>query len=183
MIVTSIIDMTINRLLDKLFRQHRKELLAFAERQPSANLAEDIVQETYLRLMQHPDLASIQNHRAYLFKTASNLSNNQYAYDQVRSRHLIDDPIELDSLISPLPSLDLTINAHQQIDRFMSVLGQLPEAYQHAFILNKFEGLSYQEVAVSLVISSKSAQRYIIKAWQHLLQHLGDDFFDDDLTL
>jgi RNA polymerase sigma-70 factor (ECF subfamily) len=59
----------------------------------------------------------------------------------------------------------------------------LPEAYQHAFILNKFEGLSYQEVAVSLAISSKSAQRYIIKAWQHLLQHLGDDFFDDDLTL
>jgi RNA polymerase sigma-70 factor (ECF subfamily) len=175
--------MHINGLFDILFRRHSKELLAFAKRQLSYNVAEDIVQEAYLRLMQHPDLASIQNPRAYLFKTTANLSNNLYDYDQVRLRHHSDEPIDLDTLISPLPGPEVTTNSLQHIEQFLSVLGQLPEVCQHAFILNRFDGLSYQEVAVSLSISSKSSQRYVLKAWQHLIQHLGDEFFDDDLTI
>jgi RNA polymerase sigma factor (sigma-70 family) len=175
--------MRINGLFDILFRRHSKELLAFAERQLSYNVAEDIVQEAYLRLMQHPDLTSIQNPRAYLFKTTANLSNNQYAYDQVRLRHHSDEAIDLDTLISPLPGPEGATNSRQHIEKFLSVLGQLPEACQQAFILNRFEGLSYQEVALSLGISCKSSQRYVLRAWQHLLQHLGDEFFDDDLTI
>jgi RNA polymerase sigma-70 factor (ECF subfamily) len=59
---------------------------------------------------------------------------------------------------------------------------QLPEVVQHAFILSKLDGLSYPDVAEALGISSKSAQRYVLKAWQHLIQHLGHDFLGDNLT-
>jgi len=171
-----------NNLLDMLFRRHGKELLAFAQRQPAANAAEDIVQEAYLRLLQHSDPASIANHRAYLFKTTANLSNNQYEHDQVRAKHHNEEPIELDTLISPLPGPDVLLDGSLRVERFMSVLEQLPEVCQHAFILNKLDGLSYPEVALALSISTKSAQRYILKAWQHCVQQLGDDLFDDNLT-
>ena len=169
-------------LLDILFRRHGKELLAFAQHQPAANAAEDIVQEAYLRLLQHPDPASIANHRAYLFKTTANLSNNQYEHDQVRARHHSDELIKLDTLISPLPGPDILFDGNLQIERFVLVLEQLPEVCQHAFILNKLDGMSYPDVALSLGISSKSAQRYVLKAWQHFVQQLGDDLFEDNLS-
>ena len=174
--------MTINGLLDKLFRRHKKELLAFAERQGNACIAEDITQESFLRLMQHPDLASIENPRAYLFKTVANLSKNAYDYEQVRMRYLPDEPIELNHVSSPLPALESTIAAQQQLERFIAIMTLLPEPVQHAFILSKLDGLTYAEVAEALGISSKSAQRYVFKAWQHLIQHLDNDFLDDNLT-
>ncbi|MBD9355241.1 RNA polymerase sigma factor [Methylomonas albis] len=171
-----------NNLLDILFRRHKKELLAFAERQSNVNIAEDITQEAFLRLMQHPNLAAIENHRAYLFKTAANLSKNAYDHEQVRSRYAPNEAIDLEQLICPLPPLESAIAAQQQIECFLAVLTQLPEVVQHAFILSKLDGLSYPEVAEALGISGKSAQRYVFKAWQHLIQHLGNDFLGDNLT-
>jgi len=171
--------MTWHYLLDKLFRKHNRELLAFAARQASPHSAEDIAQEAFLRLMNHPDLAAIDNPRAYLFKTAANLSRNLYDYDQVRQRYHSEQPVDAESLPSSAPSLDTAIAAQQQLERFLAVLGQLPEVCQHAFVLNKFDGLSYAEVAEALGISAKSAQRYVLKAWQHVLQNLGEEFFGD----
>ncbi|MGZ0076542.1 RNA polymerase sigma factor [Methylomonas sp. YC3] len=171
-----------NTLLDKLFRRHGKELLAFTERQSNVTIAEDITQEAFLRLMQHPNLTAIENHRAYLFKTAANLSKNAYDHEQVRLRYTPDEPVELEHLVCPLPAPETTVAIQQQLERFLSVLLQLPEVIQHAFILSKLDGLSYPEVAEALGISSKSAQRYVFKAWQHLIQHLGHDFLGDNLT-
>lgn len=174
--------MTINSLLDKLFRRHNKELLAFAQRQSSLITAEDIAQEAFLRLLQHPDLASIENPRAYLFKTAANLSKNLYEYDQVRHRYHNDQAIDADSMPSLSSGPDTTLAAQQQLEYFVAILGQLPEIYQHAFVLHKFDALSYPQVGEALGISAKSAQRYILKAWQHLLLNLDKEFFDENLT-
>ncbi|PKD41001.1 RNA polymerase subunit sigma-24 [Methylomonas sp. Kb3] len=171
-----------NTLLDKLFRRHGKELLAFAERQSNVTIAEDITQEAFLRLMQHPNLPAIENHRAYLFKTAANLSKNAYDHEQVRLRYTPDELVELEQLVCQLPAPETTVAIQQQLERFLSVLLQLPEVVQHAFILSKLDGLSYPDVAEALGISSKSAQRYVLKAWQHLIQHLGHDFLGDNLT-
>lgn len=62
------------------------------------------------------------------------------------------------------------------------VLVELPELCQHAFVLNKLDGLNYTEVAKSLGISTKTSQRYILKAWQHCLNRLGDNPFDDQCS-
>ncbi len=171
-----------NLLLDLLFRRHGKELLAFAERQTAGNGAEDLVQEAYLRLLRHPDPASIVNPRAYLYKVIGNLSIDLFNYDRVRARHHNDEGIELDTLISSLPEPDALIDNSLLLEQFLSVLAELPELCQHAFVLNKLDGLNYTEVAKSLGISTKTAQRYILKAWQHCLNRLGDNPFDDHLS-
>ena len=171
-----------NKLLEKLFRRHNKELLAFAKRQGNVNSAEDITQESFLRLMRHPNLAAIENHRAYLFKTAANLSKNAYCHEQVRSRYTPDEPMEPDQLACPLPAPESAVAGQQQVERFLSILSQLPEVVQHAFILSKLDGLTYPQVAEALGISPKSAQRYVFKAWQHLMLNLENDFIGDNLT-
>lgn len=167
-----------NKLLDKLFRRYNNELLAFATNQSNINIAEDIVQESFLRLLQRSDFATLENPRAYLFKIASNLSKNAYDYDQVRRRYQPDKTIEIDEIAADIPTIESTIAAQQKIEHFLFVVNQIPETVQHAFILSKLEGLSYLDVAATLDISEKSAQRYVLKAWQHLIKHLGNDFFE-----
>lgn len=167
-----------NKLLDKLFRRYNNELLAFATNQSNINIAEDIVQESFLRLLQRSDFATLENPRAYLFKIASNLSKNIYDYDQVRRRYQPDKTIEIDEIAADIPTVESTIAAQQQIEYFLFVINQLPEMVQHAFILNKLDGLSYPEVAATLDISEKSVQRYVLKAWQHLMLYLESDFFE-----
>jgi RNA polymerase sigma-70 factor (ECF subfamily) len=162
-------------LLDELFRRHCQELLAFVARQGNVNSAEDITQESFLRLMQHPNLAAIENHRAYLFKTAANLSKNAYDHEQVRLRYAPDESVDLEQVVCSLPALELTVALQQRVERFLLILTQLPEVVQHAFILSKLDGLSYPELAEALGISNKTAQRYVFKAWQHLIRHLEDD--------
>ncbi|MGR9088204.1 MAG: RNA polymerase sigma factor [Gammaproteobacteria bacterium] len=46
---------------DFLFRQHRQELLAFAGRHSNHEAAEDLVQEAYLRFIQHAETGHIEN--------------------------------------------------------------------------------------------------------------------------
>jgi DNA-directed RNA polymerase specialized sigma24 family protein len=46
-------------LLNNLFHHQGKELLAFAGWRAGDFSAEELVQEAYLRLLQHPELASI----------------------------------------------------------------------------------------------------------------------------
>lgn len=173
---------TRKHFLDFLFHLHGKELLTFAQQRSGNEVAEDLVQEAYARLLQHPDPASITNPRAYLYKIIANLGINLAKHDGVRARYTNDEIVDLETLASPLPELDTLIDNQLQLDLFLSVLEELPELCQHAFILNKLDGLSYPEVAKSLGISTKTAQRYILKAWQHCLNRLGKEITDGRLS-
>lgn len=166
----------ISSLLDMLFRQHNKELLSFAQRQPASHAAEDVTQEAYLRLMQHPNPSVIDNHRAYLFKTVSNVSINQYRYDQVRAKYHITDVVDIDTIVSSEPLPETHIDGILGIEKFIAALDELPTIYQHAFILSKLDGLAYDDVASSLGISTKTAQRYVLKVFQHCMRSLQNDF-------
>jgi RNA polymerase sigma-70 factor (ECF subfamily) len=81
-----------------------------------------------------------------------------------------------------LPEPDTIIDISMLFEQFLSVLAELPELCQHAFVLNKLDGLNHTEVARSLGISTKTAQRYILKAWQRCLKRLGDNPFDDQCS-
>ena len=54
------------QIFDALFRQHKKELLVFASER-AGDVAEDLVQDSFLRLIQHPEPHTIKNPRAYLY--------------------------------------------------------------------------------------------------------------------
>lgn len=159
-----------NRLIDFLFRRHGKELLAFAGQRSGSEVAEDLVQEAYLRLLQHPDPESIENPRAYLFRVTTNLGINHFHHERIRCNGANEPAIDPDTLISSLPGPESATEGALQIEQFLAILDDLPEACRDAFILHKLDGLTYPQVAKALGVSSKTAQRYIEKAWQHCLK-------------
>ena len=65
------------RFLDALYRQYSTALLRFISRQNvSPEEAKEIVQETYCRLQQVPQVETLESPRGYLFRTAINLARD-----------------------------------------------------------------------------------------------------------
>jgi RNA polymerase sigma-70 factor (ECF subfamily) len=155
-----------------LFDQYGSDLLGFVGARLKSHEAEDVVQKTYMQLLQHPNPADIQNPKAYLYKTAINLALNHLRYQRVRSAHLQSDT-DPDTLASHTPSPEVSTEDCQQLDRLHSVLAELPPLCRHAFLLNRIDGLTHAEISGRLKISQKTVERYIIRAFDTCYSRLG----------
>lgn len=159
--------MSKHQLLDKLFRRHSMELVTFAHTRVGQPDAEDLVQEAYLRLLQHSDYAIIHNPRAYLYKIIANLGFDYHRRASVRQQSIEFDDIELDSLISPLPSLEAFTDGQLLLTKCLVALETLPDVYRHVFLLSRIDGLSHKEIAEALSVPQRTVERYCAKALAH----------------
>ncbi len=156
--------MSINQLLDALFRQHNQELLYYAE-QRAGHVADDVVQESFLALMGHPEPESITNHRAYLYKLTNNLLNAHYRKLAIIEKYH-QDCEELDSLPSRIPGLDMALHHEQLLRRCLQALKELPAMQRNVFFLHRIDGLSYPQIAKMLGISRSTVERHFIAAME-----------------
>ncbi|MGH8654833.1 MAG: RNA polymerase sigma factor [Gammaproteobacteria bacterium] len=141
--------------MDTLFRRYAREIHTFVQPRVGAQEAEDVVQEAYLRLLQHPNAETLQHPRAFLYKTAANLAVDHVRRDQRQARRL-GSGVDLDAQGSPAPDPETIAEGAWAFERFVAVLAELPAPCQHAFILHKLEGLPYAEIAARLSFSALS---------------------------
>lgn len=59
----------------------------------------------------------------------------------------------------------------EQIDR---AIEELPEKCREIFVLNRFQKLKYQEIAIRLEISVKTVETQMSKALQHMRNRLEE---------
>ena len=163
-----------NDLLNGLFCLHYKELLIFSGGRANDLVAEDLVQETYLRLLQHPDLTSINNPRAYLYKVAANVSFDHHRKETVRGRYTETDEREPDSLVSPLPGPEALMEGEILLRHCLEALKTLPEVYSHVFLLNRIDGLTHSEIADALQLPHRTVERYCAKALALCFSHAAN---------
>jgi len=168
---------TRKRFFDFLFRTHGKELLAFAWQHSGCQNAEDLVQEAYLRLLQHPSPEQIENPRAFLYKTTLNLSIDYHRRQTTRERfHCLESKLqeEIESIIDHKTSPEDNLANCQELEQFNQLLMSLPELTRYAFILHRLEGLSHLEVAQRLGISIRNSERRVKEATHHILNSLNN---------
>ena len=162
--------MAINSLLDKLFRRHREELLAFAERKGNLANAEDLVQDAFLRLLQHRDLQTVDNHRAYLFKITANLNADQFRRPVLE---LFDDEAEsYEALVCPQPLPDSIAESREKYRLSMQALQDLPEMVRTCFLLHRIDGIPQAEIAEAFNLPRRTVERYCAKALAHCCARL-----------
>ncbi|MDD5277014.1 MAG: sigma-70 family RNA polymerase sigma factor [Methylovulum sp.] len=159
--------------LEYLFLQYHRELLAFTGQRFGSETAEDLVQETYLRFLQHTTQETINNPRAYLYKMAANLGADRFRYDQVRSRHAANEDIDFDQVAQPSPGPDADTDAQQQLQRCLTALASLPDIYRHVFLLHRIDGMTHKEIGSALGLPRRTVERYCAKALAHCFEQLG----------
>ncbi|TWT11370.1 RNA polymerase sigma factor [Reyranella sp. CPCC 100927] len=163
-----------DRLL-AIFAEHRAALTRFLTRRlGSATLAEDLTQETWVRVATASTVGTTaaDNPRSYLFRIAANL-----AIDHQRHAHRgveIEAPAPvLDAVADPAPSPEIVALHRSEMARLLRAVDQLPPRCRQVFLLTKVHELSYAEVAVRLGISRNTVMVHMVNALAALDAHLA----------
>jgi RNA polymerase sigma factor (sigma-70 family) len=167
---------TLSLSFDLIFRRHQQELLRFAGQYSNEEVAEDLVQEAYLRLIRQAQTETIENPRAYLYKITRNLSADYLRQGLIRSRHQDDSQVELEQIPNQHPGIDAELEAVDRLQRCLKALDGLPEIVRHVFLLHRIDGMTYAEIGNALGIPPRTVERYAAKALAHCFAKDRDSF-------
>jgi RNA polymerase sigma-70 factor (ECF subfamily) len=161
-------------LLDALYRKYGAALRKFLVRRHvnQADVA-DIVQETYCRVLKSGEVESIHHPKAFLFKVANNVVRNAAKH---RRSGVEDDAVDIDSVEvnDEGPSPYRQLKAEQELAIVRAALEELAPKCREVFVLNRFEHLSYSEIAAELDLSVSMIEKYVSQALSHLRNKVAD---------
>ncbi|BCA56524.1 DNA-directed RNA polymerase sigma-70 factor [Nitrospira sp. KM1] len=150
-----------------LFHQYYGELLRFLTvRLGCRDQAADVVQDTFLRVRNVKDLAGVTQPRAFLYKTALNLTVDVFRRRKIRTERTthLDETVDLPS---SLPRQDDVIDAKQRVRLLHDAIAELPPKCREVFLLHKFMFLPHSDIAERLGISRNMVEKHVIKAMAH----------------
>jgi RNA polymerase sigma-70 factor (ECF subfamily) len=149
-----------------LERFHRELLNFLARHVRDRDAAADLAQESYVRVLAAQRGGQlIDDPRALLFHTARNLVVDRHRRDQVRRHENLEGIAEVDQPMAPQHLQPDEILSYQQHAQFIvAAIESLPPRCREAFVLNRFEGLSHQEVADRMGISKNMVAQHVVRA-------------------
>ncbi len=155
-----------HEFIDDLFRQQATPLVKYlTARFRNPEEAKEVAQEAWVRMyrLDHPE--ELDNAKAFLFQTASNLSIDRIRRATLERKHMqqADEATQ---------SVEDTVQAQQAIDTVQQALTELPSKCRQAFTLHRHTGLSYPEIAAQLDVSTSMVEKYIIQALKHFRNKL-----------
>lgn len=144
----------------------------FSRQLRDRQLVDDHVQEVMLRMMAHRHEASIANIQGYLFRTASSVLKDQARRDRVRH---VSDQTELTEDHHPVEecAADRVLLAREEISLVVKALGELPERTRDIFLMRRYEGLAYAEIAQRTGLSVSAVEKHVARAVAHLARRIA----------
>lgn len=134
--------------------------------------AEDMVQETFLRVLRHRDrLPEIRDARVWLIRITWNL-----VLDRKRRQKTRPENEDISELARVLPAKELradqTVIAAQRHARVLALIDELPAKERQALLLSALEELSNAEIASVLSITESSVRSRLFRARRDLAEKL-----------
>jgi RNA polymerase sigma-70 factor (ECF subfamily) len=155
----------------ELFARFRVPLLRYlTDLLSRRDEAEDIVQETYVRLMQ-VEAIDDGRARALIFKIATNLAYDRFRQRKTRGPH--GDVEQLDALPSSSPAPDNIVALEQGVEIVKRTLLELKPRCRQVFLLRTSEELEYDDIAARLGVSRRTVEREMQHALDVIQRRLG----------
>jgi RNA polymerase sigma-70 factor, ECF subfamily len=164
---------------DRLFSRHTRTMINFAYRfVRDRRLAEELAQEIFLKIYEAASGYQAQaRFTTWLYRIATNVCLNEVRKPQFRTTHKSLSAENADGAGIALcteanggPEKNLEREAISNALR--EALDKIPEKQRIAFILNKYQELSYAEVAGIMKISEKAVKSLIHRAREALAERL-----------
>jgi RNA polymerase sigma factor (sigma-70 family) len=157
--------------LNEVVRRYYAPLVSFFRRRLRGPDAEDLAQQVFLRLSEHPHIGAITNPDAYVFQAAANALNDHIRRSGVRRRYVSSstalasgEALAWRSDISP----ERVLQGEQAIAQLVAALYELPERTRDIFMLRCFEGLKHGEIARLQGISVRAVEKHFARALAHV---------------
>ncbi|WP_336952481.1 RNA polymerase sigma factor [Sphingobium aromaticivastans] len=156
-------------MIDRLYRSHAGWLLGRLQRRFAGMglEAEDLVQDTYMRVARYSEEATQHHPRALLLRIGVNL-----ARDQMRRNKIRPAPVAAND---PDPSWEIPVGADQEyLLGLKHAILSLPPDLRSVFLLSRFTPMTNADIAKRLGISVKTVEWRMSKALAHCAQWLSD---------
>lgn len=148
-----------------MLERYYRELLSFLSRAlKDRDTAADLTQESYARVLAAQQAGQqVGNPRALLYQTARNLVIDHQRHGHVRaSVEAADAQSEADEAQGSRNwEPETAVSSQQGVFALVKVIDNLPLRCREAFMLNRFEGLTYPQVAQRMDISVKAVEQHI----------------------
>ena len=159
----------------ELDRSFRGPLVAyFLKRVNSRNEAEDLTQEVFIRLMNHPDRNNGQTIEGYVFTIAANLLRDRAKsvatahHRRAQSLDLLDEKNAFSANLVEDRDPERVLVGRQTIRDVLDALAELGERTRDIFILARLENVQHREIAAMYGISVSAVEKAMMKAMAHL---------------
>ncbi|WP_434701290.1 RNA polymerase sigma factor [Pseudomonas sp. D1-36] len=146
-------------LVGALYRDHRAWLLGWLRRNVAcAQRAEDLSQDTFVRLLGREELKAPREPRAFLLAIAKGLLFDYFRRAALEQAYLTELMLVPKGEQPSVEEQQLILEDLKNIDR---LLGKLSSKARAAFLYNRLDGLGHAEIAERLGVSVPRVRQYL----------------------
>jgi RNA polymerase sigma factor (sigma-70 family) len=153
-------------------RQREALLRFFTRHTRNPDIAQDLLQETWLRVTQGSG-AVIDNPRSYLFQIASNLAVDYFRSEKRR----VLRTEEIDALLSipdEIPNPEAVAIGRSELTRVTTALDDMPERRRSILLMSRVEGMTHRAIADHFGVSTRTVEFEIVRALSFCRERLKE---------
>ena len=156
------------------YSQELYKFLLWKLRDPTES--REVVQATFVRLLESERIPvnDIANARAFVFRIAMNIAIDRQRREKLASATFVEMEREEQHLQEETPSTEKVAIDKERMERFVSALKELPERPRTAFMMQRFDGASYDDIAQTFSVSNSMVKKYLRRALAHLHKRLPE---------
>ena len=150
-------------------RAQRRDLYQFIVRRtrdPAA--AEDLVQETFERLLAYERARMIADRAALGYRIALNLVRDHFRRSKRRPVEVLDDEIPCEA-----PAPEQILMHRQKVEVFGKALDAMPPLRRDVFIRRRLHGHSLRQIADELSLSEAAVEKHVVRALEQLHREIA----------
>ena len=160
--------------LGRLVLPHEPALRAWLSRRRLGGLdVDDIIQETYSRLMTAESVQHVHDARSYTFQVAGSVVIDNLRRMKVVSIASVPD-LDMLEVVSEEPSPERQVIDRDELHRLAGMIARLPGRVRDVFTLRRVYGLSQREVAQKLAIAESTVEKHMARGFLLMLEQFRD---------
>lgn len=140
---------------------------------PSLPDVDDLVQESYARLIRAREAGRVSYVKAFLFTTARNAALDIFRRKKVVSIESVADFEEL-SVLEDGPNAAEAVNKQQELELLSAAVRTLPDRCRQVLTLRLLYGLSHKEIAAELKISEHTVKAQLAKGMRRCADYFAE---------
>jgi RNA polymerase sigma factor (sigma-70 family) len=131
----------------------------------SAELADEALQDTFLRLSNATGIGPVRDLKAYLFRVALSVVSNRRVAE--RRRRIVSEADAVADMVDDKPGPDRVVEARSEIGALKQVIQELPARRREIFMATFVDEIPLRETAAHFGVSVRTVQVEIKQALVH----------------
>jgi RNA polymerase sigma factor (sigma-70 family) len=134
---------------------------------------DDLVQESYVRLIRARQAGKVGHAKSYLFSTARNAALDFFRRRKIVSIEAVGDLAD-STVLDERPHVADAVSKQQELDLLAEAVRCLPDRCRQTLTLRLLYGLSHKEIAAQLKVSEHTVKAQLAKGMRRCAAHFEE---------